>query len=128
MDVFNGLGVEVELTKDFNIVRESISRVGYAPRNEKTLYQSCHIFHKRGRYAIMHFKEMFAFDGKTTEITSGDVARRNTIVDLLTQWGLVRPINQAGDVPKSSLAQIMIVPSKDKQNWQFKQKYTLGSN
>ena len=85
-DIFDGYGVEVRLKKDFKVILETISRIGFAPKDGKTLYQSCHIFHKRGRYAIMHFKEMFAFDNKPTDISDGDIGRRNTIAALLEQW------------------------------------------
>lgn len=125
-DIFRGFGIEVNLKSNFNTIRESLSRIGYGSRNENVLYQSCHIFHKRERYAIMHFKELFAFDGKPAEITSEDLARRNTIVGLLNQWGLVDVKVPIETMPKTGLAKIMVVPYADKGKWTFKTKYKLG--
>lgn len=127
-DLFGGYGVEVRLLKDFNVIRESISRIGYAARDNRTLYQSCHIFHKRGRYAIMHFKELFAFDGKQNTITEGDIARRNTIIDLLVQWGLIEVINKPKNWPVVSMANIKVVKRAERDQWDLQQKYSIGSH
>lgn len=128
-DLFKGYGIEIELaTPDkFNVVEETLSRIGFASRTNKTLYQSCHIFHKRGRYAIMHFKEMFAFDGRNTEISAEDVARRVRITELLEEWGLIKIIVPiAKDVERASLNKIKIVPFKEKNDWTFVKKYSIG--
>ena len=91
-DIFNGLGVEIELpmSRDFLKVRETLTRIGVASKRDNTLYQSCHILHKRGRYAVMHFKELFLLDGRKADLTEDDVGRRNTIANLLSDWGLVK--------------------------------------
>lgn len=129
-DLFKGYGIEIKLkTPDkFNVVEETLSRIGYASRTNNVLYQSCHIFHKRGQYAIMHFKEMFAFDGRPTEITEDDLARRTRITELLKEWDLIEILDTiADDEPRASLHKIKIVPFKDKANWTFIRKYSLGS-
>jgi len=129
-DIFKGYGLRVELKnpKDFNLVVETISRIGFAAKSGKTLYQSCHIFHKQGNYAIMHFKEMFAFDGRPADITEGDIARRNKIAMLLEEWGLIKILDKIEDSdPIATLKNIKIVPYKEKNEWTFEAKYTLGN-
>jgi len=121
--------VEVTLNNpdDFLKVRETLTRIGVASKKEKTLYQSCHILHKQGRYYIVHFKELFALDGKPSNITESDVARRNTIIKLLKEWELVE-INQSDSVesPVAPISQIKVLPFKDKEEWALTAKYNIG--
>jgi hypothetical protein len=128
-DIFEGLGVEVKLKKeeDFLKVKETLTRIGVSSKNDKKLYQSCHILHKRGRYAIMHFKEMFVLDGLDSDMSEDDLGRRNTIVKLLVEWGLidvVDPIKYAQ--PQLSLARLKIIPHKEKKEWTLIPKYHIG--
>ena len=106
---------------DFLKIRETLSRIGVASRREQELFQSCHILHKRGKYYITHFKELFKLDGKPTNIDDSDIARRNTIVGLLEQWNLVSVVNK-GQItePKAPLSQIKIIPNKKKSEWKCK--------
>jgi hypothetical protein len=126
-DIFKGVGVEVSLTKSdsFNIVRESLTRIGVAAKNENILYQSAHILHKQGRYAIVHFKELFALDGKPSSITENDYQRRNTIARLLEQWELVKVLGD-NELTTAPLSQIKIISFKDKADWQLIAKYSIG--
>jgi len=121
--------VEVTLSNpdDFLKVRETLTRIGVASKKEKTLYQSCHILHKQGRYYIVHFKELFALDGKPSNITESDVARRNTIIKLLKEWELV-DINEPDSVenPTAPISQIKVLPFKDKEEWELTAKYNIG--
>ena len=112
-DLFHGYGIRIKLKdpKDFNVIKETISRIGFASAN--TLYQSCHIFHKQGEYAIMHFKELFAFDGKEAVISPQDIARRNTITKLLEQWGLLEVGDDIGP-QREPMSKIKIVSHKEK--------------
>ena len=114
---------------DFLKIRETLSRIGVASRKEKELFQSCHILHKRGKYYIVHFKELFKLDGKQTNFDESDVARRNTIVDLLRQWSLVQVLdpNKINE-PRSPLSQIKVIPYKEKEQWKLTQKYSIGTN
>ena len=114
---------------DFLKIRETLSRIGVASRREQELFQSCHILHKRGKYYITHFKELFKLDGKPTNIDESDIGRRNTIVGLLQQWNLVSVVNeqQIAD-PKAPLSQIKIIPFKEKSEWKLTTKYSIGSN
>lgn len=128
MDIFNGYGVEIELgeQEDFLKVRETLERIGVASQRTKTLYQSCHILHKQGRYAILHFKELFALDGRPTDFTDEDEARRNTIVSLLQQWGLCNVITNK-DVSKSApVGSVKIIPYRERQDWSLVPKYNIG--
>jgi hypothetical protein len=109
---------------DFLKVRETLSRIGVASRKEKKLYQSCHILHKKGRYFIVHFKELFALDGKTTNLSANDIARRNTIVNLLSDWGLIDIVGELGEV--APLSQIKVISFKDKSDWLLETKYNIG--
>ena len=113
---------------DFLKVRETLTRIGVASRKEKTLYQSCHILHKQGRYFIVHFKELFALDGKPTNFSESDVARRNTIANLLAEWGLIKlivPDRTAEDVVP--LNQLKILAFKEKDEWELSAKYNIGN-
>ena len=121
--------VEVTLTNpdDFLKVRETLTRIGVASKKEKTLYQSCHILHKQGRYYIVHFKELFALDGKPSNITESDVARRNTIIKLLKEWELVEIQDLALiENPVAPISQIKVLPFKDKDEWVLTAKYNIG--
>ena len=109
---------------DFLKVRETLSRIGVASRKEKKLYQSCHILHKQGKYYIVHFKELFALDGKDTNLSENDIARRNTIVKLLSDWGLVEI--KVTPEPIAPLSQIKIISFKEKDEWNLETKYNIG--
>ena len=114
---------------DFLKIRETLSRIGVASRKEKELFQSCHILHKRGKYYIVHFKELFKLDGKQTNFDESDVARRNTIVDLLRQWSLVKVLDPKRiEEPRAPLSQIKVIPYKEKNQWKLTQKYSIGTN
>ena len=120
--------VEVSLSEpdDFLKVRETLTRIGVASRKEKKLYQSCHILHKQGRYFIVHFKELFALDGKRANLTINDVQRRNRISQLLADWGLISILNvdQIADI--AALNQIKVLSYKDKGDWILETKYNIG--
>ena len=109
---------------DFLKVRETLSRIGVASRKERKLYQSCHILHKQGRYFIVHFKELFALDGKSTNLSENDIARRNTIANLLKDWGLVDIIGDASEV--APLSQIKVLSFREKDEWVLETKYNIG--
>jgi len=130
IDIFIGHGVEIKLEDkdDFLKVRETLTRIGIASKKDKTLYQSCHILHKKGRYAVMHFKELFALDGKPTDITENDLSRRNAIVNLLEDWGLIKIVKkeQTETPPPIFLSQIKILSHKEKDEWQLVPKYNIG--
>lgn len=122
--------VEVRLRnpEDFLKVKETLSRIGLASKKENTLYQSCHILHKQGRYYIVHFKELFLLDGKQADFSESDVARRNRIVGLLDEWDLVELVDvEKVKDPVAPLNQIKIIPFKEKQNWNLVTKYTIGN-
>lgn len=126
-DIFNGHGVEVTLKGDtFLKVRETLTRIGVASKHEKKLYQSCHILHKQGRYAIVHFKELFSLDGKSTDFSDEDLGRRNQIVKLLVEWGLVDMVNKS-PLTNTSMNNVKVVPFKEKGEWQLVAKYTIGN-
>jgi hypothetical protein len=120
--------LEVTLPEPDNFlkVRETLTRIGIASRKDKKLYQSCHILHKQGRYFIVHFKELFALDGKESNITSNDVERRNTIAGLLQDWGLLKIMLPSKSEPKASLSQIKVVTHKEKDEWELVPKYNIG--
>ena len=109
---------------DFLKVRETLSRIGVASRKERKLYQSCHILHKQGRYFIVHFKELFALDGKDTNLSENDIARRNTITNLLKDWGLVEILGSAE--PVAPLSQIKVLSYREKEEWILETKYNFG--
>ena len=122
------LEVTIKQPDDFLKVRETLTRIGVASRKDKTLYQSCHILHKQGRYFIVHFKELFALDGKPTNFSENDQARRNTVANLLTEWGLIKLVNSSESeelvVP---LNQLKILSFKEKDQWELVAKYNIGS-
>ena len=114
---------------DFLKIRETLSRIGVASRKDNELFQSCHILHKRGKYYIVHFKELFKLDGKPTSIDDGDFGRRNTIIGLLDQWKLLTVLDPSKiEDPIAPLSQIKIIPFKDKSEWKLTTKYTIGTN
>jgi hypothetical protein len=121
--------IEVTLNAkdDFLKVRETLTRIGVASKKEKLLYQSCHILHKQGKYYIVHFKELFALDGKPTDITDNDLARRNTIALLLQDWGLLKLVNpkKVEDL-QVGLSQIKIIGFREKDDWELVPKYNIG--
>lgn len=128
-DLFSGVGVEVTLNdRDaFLKVKETLTRIGVASKKSKTLYQSCHILHKQGRYVILHFKELFILDGKDSDFSENDVARRNTIVKLLSEWGLVNIVDPLEeDEPIAPISQIKILPYKEKPEWELIAKYQIS--
>ena len=121
--------VEVRLTNedDFLKVRETLTRIGIASRKDRTLYQSCHILHKQGKYYIVHFKELFALDGKPTNFDEADQSRRNTIANLLGEWGLIELVDKDKSLnPIAPLSQIKILPHKEKDEWNLEAKYNIG--
>ena len=121
--------VEVTLNKsdDFLKVKETLTRIGLASKKDNTLYQSCHILHKQGKYYIVHFKELFALDGKPSDITENDIARRNTIANLLEEWDLIDIVkSEQTEDPIVSLSQIKIIPFKEKNDWNLVTKYNIG--
>ena len=118
------LEVSLKEPDDFLKIRETLSRIGVASRKERKLYQSCHILHKQGRYYIVHFKELFALDGKDTNLSENDIARRNTIANLLRDWGLVEVIGTSE--PVAPLSQIKIISFKEKDEWILETKYNIG--
>jgi len=118
------LEVGLKEPDDFLKVRETLSRIGVASRKEKKLYQSCHILHKQGRYYIVHFKELFALDGKNTNLNKNDLQRRNTIANLLKDWGLIDVIGELGEV--APLSQIKVLSYSEKGDWILETKYNIG--
>lgn len=121
--------VEVELKNedDFLKIRETLTRIGVASKKNRTIYQSCHILHKQGRYYIVHFKELFALDGKPSNFGEEDISRRNTIANLLAEWGLVSLVNsEKSKEPVAPLSQIKVLPYKEKDEWELVAKYNLG--
>ena len=119
------LEVGLKEPDDFLKVRGTLSRIGVASRKEKTLFQSCHILHKQGKYYIVHFKELFALDGKDTNLSENDIARRNTIANLLSDWGLVNVVSKS-DVESAPLSQIKVISFKEKNEWKLETKYNIG--
>ena len=133
MDDYEQVKDLVEITfpekDDFLKIRETLSRIGVASRKEKELFQSCHILHKKGKYYIVHFKELFKLDGKQTNFDESDLGRRNTIIDLLRQWNLVKVLNPQQILdPRAPLSQIKVIPYKEKNEWKLTQKYSIGNN
>ena len=118
------LEVGLKEPDDFLKVRETLSRIGVASRKERKLYQSCHILHKQGRYYIVHFKELFALDGKKTNLSENDIARRNTIANLLRDWGLINIIGEVAEV--GPLSQIKVLSFSEKNEWTLETKYNIG--
>lgn len=120
------LEINLKNPDDFLKVRETLSRIGVASRKEKILYQSCHILHKQGRYFIVHFKELFALDGKDADFSENDLQRRNTVAHLLSDWGLITILNSEIHEDKAPLNQIKIIAFKEKTEWELVQKYNIG--
>jgi hypothetical protein len=121
------LEVRLKDEDDFLKVKETLTRIGVASRKDKTLYQSCHILHKRGKYYIVHFKELFALDGKSTDFEDNDLARRNTIAKLLQEWGLVEIVRESqAEQPVAPLSQIKIISYREKDDWELMAKYNIG--
>ena len=120
------LEVQLKEPDDFLKVRETLTRIGVASRKDKKLFQSCHILHKQGRYFIVHFKELFALDGKHSNLSDNDIERRNTIAQLLSDWGLISIINPDNAKNKAPLSQIKVISFKDKGNWSLETKYNIG--
>jgi hypothetical protein len=121
--------VEVTLPSEesFLKIKETLTRIGIASKKDQKLFQSCHILHKQGKYYIVHFKELFKLDGKTNDFSEEDKGRRNTIVALLAEWGLVTPLNAEQIVePTAPLSQIKILPHKEKADWELVAKYSIG--
>ena len=121
--------LEVTLNEpdDFLKIKETLTRIGVASRRDQKLYQSCHILHKQGRYFIVHFKELFLLDGKKSNLEENDLARRNTIATLMSDWGLLTMENKSVAQPLAPLRQIKIIPFKEKSNWELCPKYNIGN-
>jgi len=122
------LEVTLREPDDFLKVRETLTRIGVASRRENKLFQSCHILHKQGRYFIVHFKELFLLDGKPSNLMGNDLGRRNTIVTLLSDWGLVEPVNPEQLKDTAPLRQIKIISYRDKDDWELCAKYNIGAS
>ena len=120
------LEVQLKEPDDFLKVRETLTRIGVASRKDKKLFQSCHILHKQGRYFIVHFKELFALDGKFSNFSENDLERRNTIAQLLSDWGLITILNKENADNKAPLSQIKVLAFKDKSDWDLQAKYNIG--
>lgn len=121
--------VEVRIAEeqDFLKIKETLTRIGVASRKDKKLYQSCHILHKQGRYYIVHFKELFALDGKAADFSEEDKGRRNTIANLLQDWELIKVVDSKQiETPRSPMSQIKILPHKEKNEWELVAKYNIG--
>ena len=118
------LEVKIKEPDDFLKIRETLTRIGVASRKDQKLFQSCHILHKQGRYFIVHFKELFALDGKTANIFINDIERRNTIAQLLSDWGLIELVGEV--TTKAPLSQIKVLPFKEKNEWTLEPKYNIG--
>ena len=128
MNVIDNL-IEVTLPneEDFLKIKETLTRIGVASKKDRKLYQSCHILHKQGKYYIVHFKELFALDGKPSNFSEEDIGRRNTIVSLLAEWGLLKlVIVQKSQEPRTPLSQIKILAYKDRNEWELVAKYNIG--
>ena len=120
------LEVTIKQPDDFLKVRETLTRIGVASRKDKTLFQSCHILHKQGKYFITHFKELFALDGKKATLTQNDIQRRNTIAVLLQDWNLISVVKKEAAEDKAPLSQIKVLPFKEKKEWNLSAKYNIG--
>jgi hypothetical protein len=120
------LEVQLKEPDDFLKVRETLTRIGVASRKDKKLFQSCHILHKQGRYFIVHFKELFALDGKQANFSENDAERRNTIAQLLSDWGLIAILNKTVAEKKAPLSQIKVLSFKEKNEWDLQAKYNIG--
>ena len=123
---YNPLEVTLVQPDDFLKVRETLTRIGVASRKDKILFQSCHILHKQGKYFIVHFKELFALDGKQADLTDNDIERRNTIAKLLSDWSLVKILEGNKFLDFAPLSQIKVIAFKDKHEWDLQTKYNIG--
>ena len=122
------LEISFKENDDFLKIRETLTRIGVASRKDKTLYQSCHILHKRGKYYLVHFKELFALDGKESSITENDLARRNSIARLLDEWDLLSILDEEqSSSPLAPMSQIKVLPHKEKDEWNLIAKYNIGT-
>jgi len=127
VDLSSIVEIKIKEEDDFLKIRETLTRIGIASREDMTLYQSCHILHKQGRYYIVHFKELFALDGKPTNFDEGDLSRRNTIANLLAEWDLVQLVDPAKTKePVASLSQIKVISYSAKSEWNLVAKYNIG--
>ena len=127
-DIENMLEISFKENDDFLKIRETLTRIGVASRKDRTLYQSCHILHKRGKYYLVHFKELFALDGKESSISENDLARRNAIARLLEEWGLLKIIVPAqASTPLAPMSQIKVLPHKEKNEWSLIAKSNIGT-
>ena len=127
-DIENMLEISFKENDDFLKIRETLTRIGVASRKDKTLYQSCHILHKRGKYYLVHFKELFALDGKESSITENDLARRNSIARLLDEWDLLSILDEEqSSSPLAPMSQIKVLPHKEKPEWNLVAKYNIGN-
>jgi hypothetical protein len=127
VEINNLIEVTLKEDDDFLKIRETLTRIGVASRKDKTIYQSCHILHKRGKYYIVHFKELFALDGKPSNFSEDDIARRNTIANLLAEWGLIGLVDATKSAdPVAPLSQIKVLPHKEKNDWILTAKYNIG--
>ena len=127
IDTDNMIEVKLNEGDDFLKVRETLTRIGVASRKDKTLYQSCHILHKQGRYFIVRFKELFALDGKPSNFSDSDISRRNTIANLLAEWGLLKLVTpDLSKEPIAPISQIKVLPFKEKDQWNLTAKYNIG--
>ena len=120
------LEILLEDPENFLKVKETLSRIGVASKKDNTLYQSCHILHKQGRYFVTHFKELFALDGKAADFSENDLERRNTIAKLLQEWGLIKIVNEADSLQFAPLSQVKIISYKEKKEWNLVPKYNIG--
>ena len=120
--------IEIKLKQpdDFLKVKETLTRIGVASKKSNTLFQSCHILHKQGKYYIVHFKELFALDGKQTDLDDDDISRRNAIAKLLAEWGLVEIVSEQQLIPADSMSSIKVIPFNQKQEWELVAKYNIG--
>ena len=127
-DIADMLEISFKENDDFLKIRETLTRIGVASRKDKTLYQSCHILHKRGKYYLVHFKELFALDGKESSITENDLARRNAIARLLEEWDLLSILDEEqSSTPLAPMSQIKVLPHKEKPEWNLVAKYNIGN-
>ena len=127
-DIENMLEISFSENDDFLKIRETLTRIGVASRKDRTLYQSCHILHKRGKYYLVHFKELFALDGKDSSINDNDIARRNAIARLLEEWKLLKIVDTVkASTPLAPMSQIKVLPHKEKDEWKLEAKYNIGA-
>ena len=125
-DIENMLEISFNENDDFLKIRETLTRIGVASRKDRTLYQSCHILHKRGKYYLVHFKELFLLDGKDSSFVESDIGRRNAIAKLLEEWGLLKVISNNHQDPIAPMSQIKVLPYREKNEWDLVPKYNIG--